>query len=128
MRFYFTLFLIAIAANSFGQTQIKGKVVDEVTKEGIMGVSVYINNTTFGAKTDQNGGFFFYSPIGGKADMVVSHINYNKIIQSVSLSSDQKINFSLKQKETNLNEVVIALPKLQSEEDKAKWFRIFSLN
>ncbi len=128
MRSYLTLFLFVLCTYGYSQNQVAGTVIDDITKEGVMGVSVYINNTTFGAKTDINGEFFFYCPISGKADIVASHINYVKTIQSVNLSVNQKINLSLQQKETNLTEVVIRKPKSQSQEDKAKWFKLFSLN
>ncbi len=128
MKSYLLLSLFFFSTYSYGQNQVSGKVVDQQTQEALMGVSVYINNTTFGAKTDQNGDFIFYCPILGNAEVVASHINYNKTIAAVNLSSNQKVNFNLKQKETKLNEVIISQPKLQSESEKAKWFSLFSLN
>ena len=128
MKSYLTLCLFILCTYGYSQNQVAGKVIDDITKQGVMGVSVYLNNTTFGAKTDRNGEYFFYCPMAGKVDIVATHINYEKMIQSVNLSINNKIEFSLKQKETNLQQVVITAAKSQSEADRTKWFNLFSLN
>ncbi len=51
------IIVLVIAVNAFAQNPISGKVVDARTKEGLIGASIVIPNTTTGTITDINSQF-----------------------------------------------------------------------
>lgn len=59
----------------FGQFRIKGKIVDAETGKALEFATVFINNSTFGDITDQNGEFEISIP-PGNYDLVISYMGY----------------------------------------------------
>ena len=69
----------------FGQG-IKGKVIDSDIKEGIVGATVSIENTSYSTSTDLQGNFSFKIP-RGDYKMTVSFSGYDKKIISIVVPS-----------------------------------------
>ncbi|RYG21404.1 MAG: carboxypeptidase-like regulatory domain-containing protein [Chitinophagaceae bacterium] len=103
------LFLILFSFHDLvAQQTISGKIIDQETGEAIVGANVYINNTTIGNASTKNGQYIINNVPDGKQELVISFIGYE--ISSYSFSSSQlplKIDFKLKRKIHQLNEVVI---------------------
>lgn len=70
-------------------------------------VNVYLNETSFGAITDENGAYFIKNIPPGTYKITVSYVGYTSKTQTVLITSDQKIDFFLEESES-LNEVVIS--------------------
>lgn len=87
---------------------IKGYVVDNITKEPIPGVNVFIANTSVGDATDVNGFFHFRWSRSGSYELVLSHISYKGLVLSRNSSdSYEDLVIELAEKVDKLNEVVI---------------------
>lgn len=96
-KFYIYLFLaliligsaLIIQAKGAPTGQIKGKLTDQKTGDPIVGASVMVDGTTFGAMSDFDGIFRIYKLVPGYYRLVVTHLDYTKtIIDSVEIRSD----------------------------------------
>lgn len=126
MRFYLFLFILFIANYALAQVTISGKVVDEKTNKGIQGVSVYLNNSTFGGQTDTEGNFIFNCTLLGKVNLIISHIAYERKVELIDPNNITNLVFSLKPQINKLNEVEIK--SKYRKEDLAKWIALFTSN
>lgn len=105
------------------QNQIYGKVTDT---EGnpLIGASVYLNNTSAGTTTDENGEFEF-SIKSKEYTLVISYIGYETILFPLKNAENNKqLVFKMIQKINMLNEVVISKNKM-SKEDRIYYMRQF---
>lgn len=110
-----------------GYTQsfyIKGQVKDGETQQPLKGASVYINNTTRGAITDNNGQFEIGPLHAGRYEVVASFIGYEPLLYSAELKSTGfRITFQLDKKVTSLREVLIL-----TDETRRKYLEILKKN
>lgn len=119
----FLLFFISVAVQA--QTLIKGQIRDGKTKELLQGVSVYVNNSTLGTTTDQDGKFAFSVPFSGKIELVFSYIGYEKSTMILESQQVNEITVALKPQSNTLNEVVIKATKNKSGHYD-KWGPLFN--
>ncbi|MEL7124072.1 MAG: carboxypeptidase-like regulatory domain-containing protein [Bacteroidota bacterium] len=75
MRIYTLLFLLLLASSSFAQVQLKGKIIDALTEEPVSFATVYINGTTKGAYTEDDGSYVIEN-VTFPIELVVSHVGY----------------------------------------------------
>lgn len=83
---------------------VKGKVIDKVTGETLIGVSVKVKNSSVGTVTDTNGNFTL-SSIPDNSTLVVSYIGYEST--EVAVDGKTTITISLQPSSKDLNEVVV---------------------
>lgn len=83
--------------------QITGKVT-EAGGAPMVGVSVYVKNTTFGTTTDVNGNFFLSIPVDAKI-LVFSFIGFET--KEIEIGNQTNISLELKPTQSTLNEVVV---------------------
>lgn len=102
ITFYFLLFL---SINSFSQ-KFYGIVLDQDTKEPIIGASVYFDNTTFGTTTGLNGEFSIDKKHIIKTPLVISYMGYISI-QETEPSTNKKLIFYLSKSNNLLEEAII---------------------
>ena len=96
-----------IAASSFAQTEIKGKVADFMTFGPIESASVYIKNTTVGTITNVDGKFALMVPQKNISDtLVISSIGY-KSYETVISEFESGTDIFLEEDMASLDEVVI---------------------
>lgn len=126
MKLFLFLSLFSLTINCFSQIKISGKIVDERTNEGIAGASIYLNNSSCGTQTDADGKFKLSCSTTETAEIVFSHISYEKKIMVVEQGKGENLTISLKAKQNNLNEVVIRAK--QSKADVLKWMDVFLQN
>jgi hypothetical protein len=119
MHFYKILFpvffsLLIVSVNS-SQAQnayffVKGKVTDANTKAPLAGASVFAENTTIGAVTNEEGDFKIWLPEGGYS-LVVTFTGYETDITRVSraIAQEGNVNFELNEKVKALEEVNIVI-------------------
>src|SRR4030095_1752656 len=102
--------------NSFSQQfYIRGRVTDGETQLALKGASVYINNTTKGTITDDNGDFELGPFQPGRYEVVASFVGYDPLLYSAEIKTTGiRIIFKLEKKEEILREVLV----LSSETSK----------
>lgn len=120
-------FLIILSAAQWSYAQkfsISGKVTDAAGGAPLSNASVYINNSTRGTATDENGFFSFSELPVGTYEIVISYVGYKTKLVSVKLSSgDYNGEFKLEVKEKELREVLIL-----SAGTREKYMQIFRQN
>jgi len=121
MRFYLTLFIVFSAPSIFGQQGIiRGKIVDEISNEALIGATVVIEGTTTGASADIDGNYSITGLEPGLYNLVASYIGYETqtIFEVQVFNSKPAIyDISLKQSTASLTEVVIKAEVFKSREE-----------
>jgi len=120
MRPLFFLFcllcFVSIQAQSYS-----GYVFDEITKDTIIGASVYFDGTSIGTTTDENGFFQIESKEKINTPLLVSYVGYTTFkVDDSALGGITHI--YLKEDQLNLNEVVV-FDDTWSRERKMKHFK-----
>ncbi|MFZ4621722.1 MAG: TonB-dependent receptor [Bacteroidota bacterium] len=90
--------------------KIRGQIIDDKTKEALVGASVVIVGTNYGAVTDVEGNFIILNVPPGTYALRSSFIGYqNTVINNIKVSEDltSEVNFRLISSEVQLSEVVI---------------------
>ena len=91
--------------------QIKGKVIDAVTKNAIQGASVLIKNTSRGTSTNSNGEFIISVKPGTELNFAI--IGYEAFTMKVT--SEQFLTINMKLAAQQLNEVVVTATGIKKE-------------
>ncbi len=119
------LLLLLIALQASAQTRIIGKVIDEKTNASLAGVTIYINSSTIGTTTGNDGQFSLTIPYNGKVELVASHLNYEKKIVLVTPNKNETLLIALKAQNNVLQEVVVKGTKIKGEKFD-KWGDLFT--
>jgi len=94
-----------------GQTgKIAGTVKDKSTGEPLIGVNIFIEQTSIGAASDINGDYFIINVSPGEYTVVASMIGYQSMkVTKVIVTADKttNINFGLDVQRLELNEEVV---------------------
>ncbi len=89
--------------------KLVGRVTDASTGEGLAGVNVLVENTTFGAATDLDGNYLILGLSPGKYTLVASYISYRDMrVTEVEINIDKtsRIDFSLQPAALELDEAI----------------------
>ncbi len=121
--FKLTLLIIPVllSASVFGQG-IKGKIIDADIKEGIVGATVSIENTSYSTSTDLQGNFSIKIP-KGDYKMSVSFSGYEKKIISIVVPATTVItlpDISLEEATATAQDEVLVLVGSRASEGKSK--------
>jgi hypothetical protein len=108
-RFIIFIFLLGTVLSSRAQTfSINGKVTDLSNGIALVKATVYINNSTKGTVTDENGFFILPGLSAGTYELIVSFVGYKPHITTIQInSSDYTADFKLETKQKELREVLI---------------------
>ncbi len=110
-----TLFILLLTINSYAQENfisIKGKLIDNNSKEPIPYASVHIKDKAIGTTTNDEGIFLFHVPSDfGNDTLIISVIGYDNFKSKISLITETENVIRLKQNITLLNEVTISASK-----------------
>lgn len=85
---YLYLLLLLLPITCFAQFTIKGKVVNVADGKPVPDASVFINNTTIGAKADTNGFFKLHNLKQGQYELIVSAVGYETNRQALVVNKD----------------------------------------
>jgi hypothetical protein len=109
------LLFFSFIQNSFSQQfYIRGRVTDIETQLPLKGASVYINNTTKGSTTNDNGDFELGPLRPGRYEVVASFVGYDALLYSAEIrSSNLRISFKVEKKEEILREVLVLSSELR---------------
>src|SRR6056297_1845743 len=101
--------LMLISFASFGQTKVKGVLIDASTNETLIGASVVVEGTTIGTATALDGSFSITVP-SGEQKLIFSYVGYIEKIKVVDLAPGQEVDLgkiALKADAIGLEEVKI---------------------
>lgn len=107
MKKVYALLILALGcmSYSYGQTSLSGIVVSDVEKVPVPGVSVYIKGESKGAVTTDFDGNFKIKTQLNEGVLIFSYVGFQT--KEVSFSGSQKLNVSLSEEVSTLNEVVV---------------------
>ncbi|KAA3596978.1 MAG: TonB-dependent receptor [Calditrichaeota bacterium] len=109
--FGFFASIFFVASSVFAQSgKISGYVKDKVTGEGLIGASVLIEGSVFGAQTDIEGFYFISNVPTGTYNLVSEYLGYQtgKIVDvQVKTNQTTEINFNLQEEGLTADEVII---------------------
>ena len=91
--FLMVLFSVFFAASAFAGS-IAGKVVDKQTGQPLVGANVYIEGTTIGAATDDNG-MYYIKVDDGTYTLVCNYVGYADQRVKIRVKGDVKQDFAL---------------------------------
>lgn len=104
------LLFTASFINAGTNGKLAGKVLDSEVKEPVIGATIVVQGTNFGAVADLEGDFYINNIPPGIYTVVVSSVGYHKVtIEKISIKIDQttKLNVSLTPTTINVGEIVI---------------------
>ena len=120
----FLLFFLCMSAFTWAQFKVSGTVVNAGTGKPLSQASVYINNSTSGAVSNENGEFEFVVKRPGFYEVVVSYVGFQTLVYKASIQDkDLRITFKLDPKPTALRNVVVLTDKTRQ-----RWLKIFRDN
>lgn len=104
----FIIALVLISNFAFAQQRytISGEISDTKTNETLMGVNVFVKETKTGAMSNEYG-FYSITLPEGEYTLMVSYIGFENVERKINLTSNQRINFALKEGDNQLQEVVV---------------------
>jgi len=111
---FLMILLAAAAALADTKGKLTGKVIDQRTKEPLMGVNVTLLGTTIGASTDPDGGFIILNIPSGSYRVRFSMIGYGtKLVNEVDVSAGQTttLNETLTEEALQTSEVTVTATK-----------------
>src|SRR6187431_2838858 len=121
-RIFLLLLCFLFIQNSFSQQfYIRGRVADAETGIPLKEASVYVNNTTKGTITNNNGDFELGPFDPGRYELVASYVGYDPLLYSAEIKTQGiRIIFKLEKKEETLREVLVL-----TSETRKKYLDIF---
>lgn len=123
MKYLPTFLCFMFSIQVFSQASIKGKVVIEESDTPIAGASVFINSTSNGTVSDNNGNFELYNIPHGKYELIISSVGYETIVYPfvyTQLPIQLKLMMKIKVKE--LKGVEVGGYEIQTWEQWGKYF------
>ena len=98
-------FCLISLSNIFSQTTLNGKIIDSETNEDLIGATVKIVNSSFGAVTDFNGEFAIKTNLELPFSIEISYIGYE--LKIVKVLDDKFLKLKLKSKDLQLKAVEV---------------------
>ena len=106
--------MLSLSQTIFSQFYIRGRVTDLETQLPLKGASVYINSTTKGSVTNDNGEFELGPLQAGRYEVVASFVGYDPLLYSAEIkTSNLRISFKVEKKEEMLREVLVLTSELR---------------
>ncbi len=85
---FFTL-ILCISLHAGIRGKLAGTVVDKQTNSPLIGVNIYLKNTSFGAATDTDGQFIIMNIPPGNYDVVAEYVGYiSQEVQNVKIAAN----------------------------------------
>ncbi len=120
----FTLLFLICCFGAFSQAVLKGKVISEETQKPLASVSVYLNNTSLGSITSEDGAFTIRGIPSGKFRLVASCVGFETYVNMIDLRTMGKdFIISLKPKPEELQSLSVTPPE---PDGWKKWGKLFT--
>ena len=121
IRLVSLLLSFLVVQDLFSQFYIKGRVTDGESQQPLKGASVYINNTTIGTVSNENGEFELGPFQPGRYEVIASYVGYDPLLYSAEIkASGIRIIFKVEKKEQVMREVLVL-----SNEMRKRYLEIF---
>lgn len=106
---FFNTIFISVPLFSQANSIIRGSVVDITNKEGLPFANVFLEGTSFGSSTDEDGLFRISNVPPGTYTLRVIYIGYKQQEKEISVESDQSLlfNFELEPEFVEGEEIVV---------------------
>ncbi len=112
------LFFLFVTVHSFGQTTLKGKVIDEKGK-GLPGANVSLKGSYDGATADADGNFQFKTSVKNEQVINVTFIGYETYNQKVTLNFGiQELTIKMRETANELNTVMVTAGTFEASDEK----------
>ena len=119
-----SLVLLMFCSIAHSQSVLKGKVINEETQKPLASVSVYLNNTSLGAVTNDGGIFIIPKIPSGKFKLVASCVGFETYVNMIDPRSVGKdFIISLKPKAGELQGISVTPPE---PDGWKKWGKLFT--
>lgn len=107
MRYLYTLLFFALSMNaSAAQSTLTGYLLDTDTREPVAFATVYINGTTSGVVTGEDG-FFELKVTAFPCELVVSHLNYQSTVFHFQEAPAETLRLGITARKVDLQEVEV---------------------
>jgi hypothetical protein len=125
MKQLLLLTLVLVSITSQSQKILKGIVLDAEKNKPLQNVSVFLNTTSIGTTSDDQGNFSLSIP-NGKYELIISSVGYETCIQSISSNElPDLLTIRLKIKSEILQEIIV---EPYVENGWGKWGNFFLEN
>ena len=84
--FFFLIPSLFVSKTTMAQYLIKGKVLDAVTKDELIGATAVLDGTTIGTTVDLDGNFELDIPNQGNVKIVFRNVGYGELKKDVRVS------------------------------------------
>lgn len=122
------LFMLFTAVLSAQDNYTISGIIKEVSNgETAFGASVFLKGTSIGAVSNEYGFYSITAPKGNYT-VVVSYMGFDNMSKEVILDKDQKINFEIIERSTQLDEVVIVAEETERASLKKPQMSVSKLN
>jgi hypothetical protein len=120
----FTLLFLTCCSGALSQTTLRGKVISEDSQKPLASVSVYLNNTSLGAVTNEEGIFIIRGIPSGKFRLVASSVGFETYVNMIDPRTVGKdFVISLKPKAEELQGFSVTPPE---PDGWKKWGKLFT--
>ena len=104
--FIFSLFFFFLNFHAQEKFTLSGIITDEINGETLIGVNVIINELKTGTVTNEYG-FYSITLPKGTYTVTISYLGFGDVNESISLEQNIRKNFTIKESNVQLNEVVV---------------------
>jgi hypothetical protein len=109
---FLTLFILLVSNLTFAQFTMTGKVINLADNEPLESVTVFVDKTSYGTKTDKHGDFTIRNVRPGHYELIVSMLSFKTYKVPISIQADTKVpTIGIEEKTLSLNEVKITIPR-----------------
>ncbi|HET7361558.1 MAG TPA: TonB-dependent receptor [Salinimicrobium sp.] len=117
MKKLFMLLLLAVSAMAHGQNSISGIVLDQETKQPIIGATIYMPKLEKGKITDFDGKFTFEKLPAKNYNLVISFLGFTTKTVAVELPLAEPLKIFMEPSSIEMEQIIISTPfhQLQTE-------------
>jgi CRISPR/Cas system CMR-associated protein Cmr5 small subunit len=121
LLFIFSSFFSLISRAQF---TISGRVLNESGSDPVSKASVYINNSTIGAASNEQGEYVMHDIKPGVYEVIVSHVGFEVIVYKIEIkSADVRLTFKLVPKVKEMRDILVV-----TSSQREKWLAILREN
>jgi hypothetical protein len=122
----FLLLFLSLQLSAQQLVQIKGKVSDAQSKEGLPTCNIFVNNTTVGTSSDLDGNFGLNYTAVGEFELVFSYVGYVAQTKKISIPKEGEIlqiNIELVPSDFTFSEIQVKAKRDKKWEKQLKRFQ-----
>lgn len=98
--------IFTLSIGAYGQTPLKGNVIDDATGEPLSGVSIQVKQGKESTYTNSKGEFVLTTAQPLPVELKINHIGYKPV--EITVNDNNHVTVALEEAVNNLNEVVVA--------------------